>query len=293
MNATSTSHRLLAAGEFYGATDQSWKTPLVTLTVLRHPTPREVPMHAHANMYIALLLEGGYREWVGDDELVYAPLTAVFHPANHAHRDEITAPNSLFFTIEIDPAMVSSREQRLLGSVADLTGGPAIWSMLRLLETLRGHRRDTLEGEEPVVEILDQLLGPPPAAAPPRWLARVESRLHEAYAEPVSLRGLAELAGVHPVHLARTFRRHHGTTIRAHLHAQRVLHASRAIAAGTPLAEAALAAGFCDQAHLTHVFKAVTGMTPRRYARISAGSSDARSARADRRPRAARSDTRA
>jgi AraC family transcriptional regulator len=291
MNATS--HRVLAAGEFYGTTDQSWKTPLVTLTLLRHATPRAVPMHAHANMYVALLLEGGYREWIGDDELVYAPLSAVFHPTGHTHRDEITAADSLFFTIEIDPAMVSSREQRLLRSVADLTGGPAIWSMLRLLETLRGQRRDTIEGEEPVVEILDQLLGPPASAPAPRWLARVESRLREGYAEPIALRDLAELAGVHPVHLARTFRRHHGTTIRSHLHAQRVLHASRAIAAGTPLADAALAAGFCDQAHLTHVFKAVTGMTPRRYAKLSADSSGARSARAGRRPRGARSSTQA
>jgi AraC-like DNA-binding protein len=53
------------------------------------------------------------------------------------------------------------------------------------------------------------------------------------------------------------FRRHSGTTICAFLHAQRVLRASRAIAAGTPLAEAALSCGFCDQSHLSRVFKAV------------------------------------
>src|SRR3954463_14292869 len=104
MNETS-SPPVLRAGEFYGATDASWATPLVTLTLLRHATPRAVPMHSHANMYIALLLEGGYREWVGDDELVYAPPTAVSPPAGHEHRDEITAPDSLFFTIEIDPQL--------------------------------------------------------------------------------------------------------------------------------------------------------------------------------------------
>jgi AraC family transcriptional regulator len=161
--------------------------------------------------------------------------------------------------------------------VHDLSGGPAIWAMLRLLETVRGARRDTLEGEEPVVEILEHLLGTPTATSPaPRWLARVEAQLRDGFADPISLRSLAELAGVHPVHVARVFRRHHGTTIRGFLHAQRVLHASRAIASGTSLADAALGAGFCDQSHLTHVFKAVTGMTPVRYRQVALGSSQSR-----------------
>lgn len=260
MNETSP---ILEPGQFYGATDRSWKTGLVTLTVLRHADPREVPMHSHAHMYIALLLEGGYREWVGDQELVYQPLTAVFHPANHQHRDEITAPDSVFFTIEIDPSITTEHER--LRSVHDLSGGPAVWSMLRLYEALHGNQRDTLEGEEPVVEILEQLLAHDDDAPAPRWLAGVETHLREHYAAPASLRALAELAGVHPVHLARVFRRRHGCSIREFLHAQRTLAASREIAAGTPLVEAALAAGFYDQSHMTHVFKAVTGMTPDHY----------------------------
>jgi len=262
----------LSAGQFYGAVQESWRTHLVTLTLLRHANRRAVPIHSHANIYIALLLEGGYREWIGDEEIVYEPLTAVFHPAGLVHRDEITAPRSLFFAIEIDPAMIGAHgRRRELRSVRDLSGGPAVWSMLRLLEALRGHRRDALEAEEPVVEILEQLLGPADeTAAPPRWLARVEARLRDDYADPASLRELGELAGVHPVHVARVFRRRRGCSIRAFLHAQRVLHVSRAIASGTPLAEAALAAGFCDQSHMTRVFKAVTGMTPVRYRAIAA-----------------------
>ena len=267
MNTTSRAP-VLAAGRFYGRVEHAWRTDLVTLTVLAHDRPHAVPLHSHAHMYIALLLEGGYREWIGDTELVYQPLTAVFHPQRHEHRDAITAPRSLFFTIEIDPAMLGAREhrQRALRAVHDLTGGPAVWSMLRLLDAVRGHRRDALEGEEPVVEILEQLLATPaPKGPPPRWLARIEARLREAHAEPVSLGALAALAGVHPVHVARVFRRHHGTTLRGHLHHLRVLTAARAIADGTPLAAAAVAAGFYDQAHLGHVFKAVTGMTPTQY----------------------------
>jgi len=260
-----TSPPVLAPGQFYGTTDRTWKTDLVTLTVLRHATPRAVPLHSHAHMYLALLLEGGYREWVGDREIVYEPLGAVFHPSNLDHRDEITAADSVFFTIEIDPSIVDPRERGPLASVHDLSGGPAVWAMLRLLAALDGHRRDTLEGEEPVVEILELLLDHKSAVAAPPWLARVEARLRDDHAEPVSLAALAALAGVHPVYLARVFRRHHGCSIRAFLHTQRTLHASRVIAAGSSLADAAVIAGFYDQSHMTNVFKVVTGMTPDRY----------------------------
>lgn len=262
--------RLLSPGELYGVTNRTWRTELATFTVLHHAHPRAVPAHAHAHMYLGLLLAGGYREWVADPReraLVYRPLTLVFHPRNFEHRDEIIAPDSRFFTIEIDPGMVGDElAAGLLASLRDLSGGPAVWSMLRLLEALlRGHR-DPLDGEEQVAEILAGLLGGRPEAAPaPGWLACVEARLRDDHASAITLRGLAELAGVHPIHLARVFRHVHGTSMRAYLRRQRVLAASRAIAAGQPLADAAVATGFCDQSHLTRAFKRVTGMTPGQY----------------------------
>lgn len=35
-------------------------------------------------------------------------------------------------------------------------------------------------------------------------------------------------------------------------------------------------AGFCDQSHLTRVFKAITGMTPVPYRQVALGSSQSR-----------------
>jgi len=269
MNTTS-SAPILPAGQFYGAVNDVWRTGLVTLTLLRHAVPRQVPQHGHQHMFLSLLLEGSYREWVEDRELAYRPLSLVFHPENLEHRDEIAAADTLFFTVEIDPAFLGSRDRRHRGlcTVRELTGGPSVWRMLRLLEAVRGHRRDSLDCEEPVTEILEDLLGKSDVAiaASPRWLVRVVARLEAGYRDPVSLGSLAELAGVHPVHVARVFRRHQGCTIGAFVHRLRVLHASREIAAGTTsLAATAVDAGFYDQAHMNHVFKAITGMTPSHY----------------------------
>jgi AraC family transcriptional regulator len=171
----------------------------------------------------------------------------------------------------VHPRLVAARDRRrrALASVRDLTGGPAVWALLRLLDEMRRHRRDDLESGEPIAEILDALLGEESApASRPRWLADVERELSEGFRDPVSLRALAERAGVHPVHASRVFRRENGCTMRTFLQRQRVLNACRAILDGQRgLAAIAAESGFCDQAHMTHVFRQVTGMTPTAYRR--------------------------
>ncbi|HTE49273.1 MAG TPA: AraC family transcriptional regulator [Kofleriaceae bacterium] len=231
-----------------------------------------MPTHSHEHMFLSLLIEGGYREWVGGRRIDYGPLTAVFHPERLEHHDEILAPGTMFFVIEINPVLLAARERRhrALASICDLSGGPVVWAMLRLLDELRMGRRDDLELEEPAVEIVDVLLGAPaPAGARPRWLGRVEERLSDDFRAAVALSELAGLAGVHPVHLSRVFRRHIGCTMRTFVHRLRVLHACRSIAGGrSPLAAVAADSGFCDQSHMTHVFRLITGVTPTRYRRI-------------------------
>ncbi len=46
----------------------------------------------------------------------------------------------------------------------------------------------------------------------------------------------------------------------------RIAEARLLLARGVPPAEAALACGFADQAHLTRTFKRAVGVTPARYA---------------------------
>jgi AraC-like DNA-binding protein len=65
--------------------------------------------------------------------------------------------------------------------------------------------------------------------------------------------------------ILRRFTREVGITPHAYLIQHRVLVVRRALAAGAPLAEAALAAGFADQPHMTRAFARQTGLTPGRY----------------------------
>ena len=74
--------------------------------------------------------------------------------------------------------------------------------------------------------------------------------------------------GVHPVTLARAFRRTFGCTIGEYLRRLRIERAAEQLATGTqPLAEIALAAGFADQSHFSNVFRRRVGMSPSAYRR--------------------------
>jgi AraC family transcriptional regulator len=270
----------LEAGHFYGAIDARWATGLVTLSVVRHAQVCRVPLHSHEHLFLSLLLRGAYREWVGGREVVFRPMTVVFHPEHLQHRDEISVPDTALFAVEVTPALLGARARRHRGlqSVQELGGEPTAWAMLRLLDSLRREQRDPLECEEPISEILDGLMGASleassgAAAGRPRWLGRVEEALRARYREQVSLHELASLAGVHPVHVSRVFRRHHaGGSIRGFVHRLRVLHACRLIEDGESLASAAGESGFCDQSHMTRVFLGVTGMTPSRFRRTARG----------------------
>jgi AraC-like DNA-binding protein len=83
----------------------------------------------------------------------------------------------------------------------------------------------------------------------------------------VSLPDLANVVGLSPFHLCRVFRRRVGVPPHAYQIQMRVRTARRLLAGGTSLSDAAVAAGFFDQAHMTRHFKRMVGITPGQYQR--------------------------
>ncbi|MHC5538136.1 helix-turn-helix domain-containing protein, partial [Singulisphaera rosea] len=109
---------------------------------------------------------------------------------------------------------------------------------------------------------------PPGDKTPPRWLRGARDLLHDRFAEMVSFDEIATAIGIHPVHLARTFRRYYGCTPGEYLRRLRVEFACQKLATtSTPLIEIALAAGFSDQSHFTRTFRLQMRMTPGEFRR--------------------------
>jgi AraC family transcriptional regulator len=97
------------------------------------------------------------------------------------------------------------------------------------------------------------------------WLSTVVEMLQRQTPSAPSLSELAAEAGVHPGHVARTFRRRFGVTVCEYSRALRLEWAAAQLAGDTPLAQVAAEAGFADQSHLTRAFRRYFGVTPGRY----------------------------
>jgi AraC family transcriptional regulator len=100
----------------------------------------------------------------------------------------------------------------------------------------------------------------------PAWLRSAEELLRARGGECVGLGELADAVGVHPTHLARAFRAHHGVSVGEYGRRLRLEWAAAEIARGdTPLAMIATQAGFADQSHFTRLFRQHVGTTPAQY----------------------------
>jgi AraC-like DNA-binding protein len=113
-------------------------------------------------------------------------------------------------------------------------------------------------------------LPPDPPAARAAGVARAAARIDEAPEAPHPIAALAAEAGLSRWHFIRAFAAATGLTPQAYRRQRQVQRARAAIEAGDPLAEAAAAAGFADQSHMTRLFAASYGFTPGTLARAVA-----------------------
>jgi AraC family transcriptional regulator len=262
----------MGPGEFYGTVARNARIAGLHLTDVRHGRERSLPRHEHELTYFSLLLDGAYTEIVGRRLFRYRPGSVGFHPAGLSHRDEIGTCGGRFFCIELDGLWLErARELELrVRDSPEIYEGEVAMLALRLHHEMRLHDDCApLAVEGLALDMLAALareLSPFPSTRPPAWLLRVKERLHDEIRPRPALSDLALDASVHPVYLARAFRRFERCSVGEYARRLRVEKACCAILKGDrSLAEIALEAGFADQAHFTRVFKRLVGVPPGRF----------------------------
>jgi AraC family transcriptional regulator len=296
--------KVLHGGEFYSPVQARLRTRDIVLSELRQPCSRAVPRHEHELAYVTVVLHGDYLE--GDrrlDEL--RPFTAVFNPAGIAHSTVIGPEGASFFTIELKEGNLRHLGINLPSCTTfDRGAGAMLWPGLRLYSAFKtqavsqaGNRADDalpscevlLDDiiEAHVLELLGAISGLESADSEsrgveayrksslensaPRWFRQVKERLHEDFREPLRIRDLARDAGVHPVHLARVFRKLENRTPGDYQQRLQVRAACELLRKPEwPLAVIAAECGFADQSHFTRVFRRMAGTTPAKFRKVVA-----------------------
>jgi AraC family transcriptional regulator len=148
--------------------------------------------------------------------------------------------------------------------------GQAAWTAKRLYQEFRSRDEvSPLVMEGLILEILGEICRSQSRAGssrPSRKVNQAREFLDAAFAESLSLADIARAVELHPVYLARIFRRTYGCSVGEYLRRRRVRYVCSQLAASDKiLSEIATEAGFCDQAHFTRTFHRATGLTPGQY----------------------------
>lgn len=103
-----------------------------------------------------------------------------------------------------------------------------------------------------------------------RKMAEVGDYIRTHYAENIRLEDLGAVVGYSRSYLVRAFKKTFGMTPYAYLINCRIQRARHALRRGDRIVDVALDTGFADQAHFQRMFKRLTAITPRHYARAQA-----------------------
>jgi len=260
-----------------GATLRTLATDSVLLTETSHRAGLELPPHAHANPNITLVLEGRFTEVVQSQPFDCGPSSLLVKPADALHSDRYghTAVRALIMEFPPDSAERIRRHSGLLSRPGQLDGGPLYGLAIRVYREFRQPDRATpviVEGL--VLEIVGagervRSREEPGKARAPLWAVRARDLVHDGFRTDVPISALAAQVGVHPAHLARTFKRCFGSSIGAYVRELRIEYAKQLLrSTSLSLADVSAEAGFYDQSHLTNALRRASHLTPKQYRRL-------------------------
>jgi AraC family transcriptional regulator len=242
----------------------------LTLAEAEYAPGQQIPGHAHANARFVLVLRGELIEGVDAGALRHRAGTLLFRHRQQVHTYRTAAAGATVLIVDMSTDWLERAEQRarVLTRSSVFTRG----FLLHLAHRLDGEFRmrdevSRLAIESLVLGLLAEAsrLAERGAGGAPGWLERARALVDRHVGEPLPLARVAAAVGVHPVHLARTFRRVYGTTFAAYVRQRRVERARMALAGPSPLSDIAALAGFADQSHFSRLFKRHTGLTPSQY----------------------------
>ena len=242
----------------------------LTFGELVHAFEGPVPTHTHKASFYHLVLDGKYEESSPHGRILFQPFSSAFTHSDSKHDGRIHGGGARLFTVEIGEAwMKELREMRPEPeTVNDCIGGELTCRGIELYREFRqGPVACSLTVDSLIWEVLAAAAGfQVHDSEAPGWWRRMLDRVHSEFKRDLRISELAREADVHPVYLARVFRRRYGQTPGEYVQRLRVRFASERLSLSDEgIADVAAAAGFADQSHLTRIFKRYTRISPGQF----------------------------
>lgn len=261
----------LKRGEYFGRSVAAGAWNGLVLSETAYARGAFLPRHSHEEAYLTFVLDGAYRERADSETRTCAARSLVVHAPGEAHENDFAERRARCLNVDVSSSFAArlgdaSRVLARGGVIAD--AAVASIGHRAAAELRRGDAAVPLIVEGLVLELFGLLARRDEAPRrTPAWLAEARAIVERDFQRKIVLAELAEDVGVHPVSLARGFRRQFGMTVGDAVRQLRIAYARERIGAGVALHVVAAEAGFADQSHFTRAFTRMTGIAPAAYRR--------------------------
>ncbi|MBS1726223.1 MAG: helix-turn-helix transcriptional regulator [Armatimonadetes bacterium] len=249
-----------------------FETPSVVVTEALYPSEVMGELHAHSWPYFKVVLNGMYRELEKNRSIEHHRQSIATQPKDEPHRTHIAACGLHYLRVDLAPSFIDQiddrldcKQRNLFWEPQNIKSGPLLHLGSKLYSAWKNWDfASPLILEGLILEITGEVLrANQPEHAYPAWMKKLEDRLQSNLEAGTSLADLSLELGVHPVMMARWFRRKHRQSIGEYVRALRVERATHDLLhSNLTLGEIAIRAGFADQSHFGRVVKRLTGATP-------------------------------
>ena len=247
-------------------------------------TVHAFPRHSHDRFGIGVIVSGGHRSASGRGLVEARANDAIMVNPGEVHDGSpLDERGRAWRMLYFEPSALAAVARELTGSAAreiELTQpvarDPLLKTLFERLFAVAVQAQsvpDDLVREEALLGLLAHLLRTH-ATQPARSssaqalgpIARAKARIDDDPSASLTLADLAADTGLSRFQLLRSFAHEIGLPPHAYRMQRRVALARQWIARGATLADAAAAAGFADQSHMTRAFVRLLGVTPANYA---------------------------
>jgi AraC family transcriptional regulator len=246
------------------------------------PPAAFLPVHHHDRTVVGVTVSGRGVSRLGAREISLEPGTLHTEPAGETHSNQFGTSGTRIVIVQPDPRVgeLLGRGKPLLTEIQRmmLPQPPAIARRIRA-EISSPDTLSPLAIEGACLELLTSgaraVFVESSADAGTPWLPRVIEYLHAHFLDCPTIATLSAVAGLHPAHFTRAFRRAHKQSPASYVRRLRLDWAADALArTNQSVVEIATISGFADQSHFTRVFRRHMGLTPAAYRRAH-GDADA------------------
>ena len=271
--------RVLGHAQFFGGQSRRLTVAGFTIASMRADPTLHVERHTHETAHFIVLLGGQYVTTARGADAVCVEPALIYNPPGTTHRDRFRRVggrvDGRFISIAVDPERMGdiSRAFPLVQDAVYTHERSAVRLGMRLAREVcdRGDS-SSLAVEAICLELFGLAVTERASerSVAPAWLHVARDLIHDYCADGTCVADIASACDVHPVYLARAFRKFFGCSPGEYLRRCRIERAAALLArTTTSLSLVAAQCGYADQSHLNATFRHAYGATPAEYRRLA------------------------